>query len=330
MPQTIAERVRNWSQSAADGSQFLRASQQIEFFSEQLFVNYSPTTAAPHPRFLDRLRNWLDRAPVNDQPLLYRIVPHIFFVRREEFASLYRIAFLGPIFHWLIDQLNLMLDDPDLNNKLSDAIRQTWFCPITDSMPIADFCHVNNIRTVGDGYRPDWQSLNDLGDKNAIDAYITNHAIHRLVLLEDFVGSGTQMNTGVAAWSKLAGSLPLLVVPLIACPAASNRGELLANNSGGLLKYKPVLDLPSNTFVTPTATAGEDTLIPEIRALATRLAVQVQGGATEHWHGPFGYPSHQPTGGLIVMYSNCPDNSLPILHFASATWSPLFPRASRL
>lgn len=138
------------------------------------------------------------------------------------------------------------------------------------------------------------------------------------------------MNTGVAAWSKLAGSLPLLVVPLIACPAASNRGELLANNSGGLLKYKPVLDLPSNTFVTPTATAGEDTLIPEIRALATRLAVQVQGGATEHWHGPFGYPSHQPTGGLIVMYSNCPDNSLPILHFASATWSPLFPRASRL
>jgi len=41
---------------------------------------------------------------------------------------------------------------------------------------------------------------------------------------------------------------------------------------------------------------------------------------------PFGFKG---TGALVVMYSNCPNNSLPVLHNESEEWSALFPRIPR-
>ena len=41
---------------------------------------------------------------------------------------------------------------------------------------------------------------------------------------------------------------------------------------------------------------------------------------------PFGY---KRTGGLVVMHSNTPDNSLPVIHHESDTWAPIFKRHSR-
>ena len=52
------------------------------------------------------------------------------------------------------------------------------------------------------------------------------------------------------------------------------------------------------------------------------------GGAKPY--SPFGFPHHAPTGGMVVMQGNTPDNSLPLIHWRSSKWCPIFPRHSRV
>ena len=55
-------------------------------------------------------------------------------------------------------------------------------------MRINAFYHLNNIS--GTSYRPDWLSLAKFGDRKAIADFLAAGGIERIVLLEDFVGSG--------------------------------------------------------------------------------------------------------------------------------------------
>ena len=326
---TIHERVRTWAQTGADANVYYGINQQIEFLTSRLFSHYLPTNGPSHLSFQARLRKWLDNAPDADQQLLFQLVPSIFFVGRNEFTSLYRTAFNDIVLNWLIDQDNLVLDDDKLQLKLAAAVRETWFCGITDSMQISDFYHVNNITVNGPGHRPSWASLHKLGNTSQLSNYFATNGLKRLVLLEDFVGSGTQMCEALTAWSDLSSPVPLLIIPLLACPSGCERGRL-AESKSPEITFSPVLELPANTFVAPTARPSEPTLFQEIRDLVVRHARNVQGGVTRNWYGEFGYPQADPIGGLVVMYSNCPDTSLPLLHFTSPSWTPLFPRTSRV
>ncbi|WP_285009496.1 phosphoribosyltransferase-like protein [Pedobacter faecalis] len=42
---------------------------------------------------------------------------------------------------------------------------------------------------------------------------------------------------------------------------------------------------------------------------------------------PLGY---KQTGGLVVLNTNVPDNTLPLVHHQSPTWKPLFKRITRV
>jgi hypothetical protein len=70
-------------------------------------------------------------------------------------------------------------------------LKKTWFCPITDSFKINEFVHINNINN-SINYRPDWQSLVELGDTTKVANLILKNNIERIVLLEDFIATGSQ------------------------------------------------------------------------------------------------------------------------------------------
>ncbi len=304
---------------------------QIRFLERWLFNDYEPSKG-PSPDFASRLEHWIlsnAKESEEDQKHLFRLVPHMFFVGRAEFDTLYRAAFNGPIARWLIDQNNLYLDDPTSSVKLKAAIDATWFCPITDSMRINGFYHVNNI--AGRDYRPDWRSIARFGSKARICRYIRDEKIQQIVLIEDFVGSGSQMKKAVEFASRLPGKIPILILPLIVCPEGAELGESLVNIHKPRISYSSVVSLKKNVFITPTPVAGEDELYSKIRELVVRLYEKVSG---KKWpidlskpYGPYGY---RDTGGLFVSYANCPDNTLPIVHNTYTTWEPLFPRATRI
>ncbi len=328
MPHSVFQKIHRWAMEDITGQRFYEAFSQIEFHAERRFGEYQPT-AAPHPDFWARLRDWLNSAPDEaDQKILLELVWYIFFIGSADFNTLYRAAYSGPIMRWLIDSVGLSILDPDLNKLLPKAVANTWFCPITDSMQIAAFYHINNI--AGRNERPDWHSLRLIGDKPKVEEFVHKNRIERIVLLEDFVGSGSQMKRAVEFAASLNNAVPILIVPLIVCPDGAKQGRQIAKRYSRV-GFEPALTLDEKCFVCPTATDGEAELYEGVRKLAQRLHPKVSGGIPPSQrrmpYGPFGFAD---TGSLTVMYSNCPNNTLPLIHYRSAQWNPLFPRSTRV
>lgn len=324
MPHSIAQRVARWD--ATDGSvHFGRMHEVIEFLADRRFGEYEPTDG-PVPEFRTRLRDWLNGLPNDDdQQALFQLVPHMFFVGRREFQALYRDAFSRVACSWLVKAENLQLDSPSFDRDLRRAVAGTWFCPVTDSMQIAAFHHVNRI--TGANFRPDWYSLAQFGDAERVRAYCRLKRYRHLVLLEDFVGTGSQMKRALEFAGNLSPQIGVLALPLIACPAAMDFGAELERRFPHLT-FEAALALPHSAFVKQVPAPGEDPMFAAIRELIIRTEGVVRGSMKGRGYaGPFGY---KETGGVVVMSSNCPDNSLSIIHYSSDSWSPLFPRSSRV
>jgi len=329
MSDKIEDKLHVWNDSSAR-----ETNRRLVHLEKRLYQTYEPAHP-PEPNFRSRLENWLDNVSPDykNERALFNSITDLFYVGPVEFRELYRSAYNGPIARWLIDDAGIMLDDPDADKKLEAAVLETWFCPISDSMRINSFYHVNNVSSGWD-YRPDWRSLEKFGSLKKIKDYCSGN-IKRLVILEDFVGGGSQMQDAIEFASHLKSELSILVVPLIICP----KGDKVAKSLEAMLgiKYSPVLVLDERSFVYDYGKNDEKESIKLIKKLAFHTYSKVADGVppfTKDIHGDFKKPYHplgwNKTGGLVVMYSNTPDNTLPLYHWKSSQWCPLFPRHSRV
>jgi hypothetical protein len=169
-----------------------------------------------------------------------------------------------------------------------------------------------------------------LGDQKQVQQFILDSGIKRLVLLEDFVGSGSQMLAGIRFAASLGTPLDILVVPLVLCPEGGRTGRDVVATFNNV-RFSPVLELTAENFVAVTPNPSELPLFSSIRNLALGLYASVSDRQPPDDavkpYGPFGFAR---TGSLSVPYANCPDNTLPLIHHSSQTWKPLFPRATRI
>jgi hypothetical protein len=328
---SILDRVVDWTFNNLDGYDYNDIHNKIEFLEKHSFRDYHPTIG-PYPPFFSRLKKWLENlSGEEDQKIFFRLVPEIFFLGSDEFISLYRTAFNEIVIQWTIDVASLKITEQDFHDLLEREIQRTWFCPITDSMHISDFCHVNNIE--GISYRPDWRSLTKFGDKSKITDYMKKNGFERIVLLEDFVGSGGQLSGtdtvgsgspklgAVDFAASLPGTPPILVIPLVICPVGYKLGKQIEKKCPSVT-FSPVYILSPDLMLTSTPSPNEMEIFAHLRDLVLRI--QRQNGFP---YDPFGFCG---TGAIFVMYTNCPDNTLPIIHFKSDQWQPLFPRSSRI
>ncbi len=313
------ELVKRWLQSDdVDQEELMVVSEAVEYLSKRLYNDYEPSQ---FDLFNDRLDRWLQNMDDDqDRRVLYRLLGHLFFVGRQEFESLCRAVFRGPITRWIIDGVAINFDDPDADRKFMQAVDRTWFCPITDSMRINAFLKVNNLD--GKQYRPDWRSLARFGDPEKIKAYTAAAGIDRLALIEDFVGSGTQMHRALSFAARLNPDMPVIGCPLVVCPEGLNKGHKLSTEFDNL-QFEPVLALPPAVFVKFTPQPGELPLFPLARELIRRVAQRLALPSGESTHG------FEAIGALVVLYSNCPNNTLPIIHHSTDRWTALFPRIRR-
>lgn len=285
-----------------------------------------------------RLSKWINNVGETEETkkrLLFEFVPQILFFGKEDFVGLYQTAFHGPITKWIIDELNLHLNDPDIDNKIATELHHhTWYCPITDSMSISDFHHANQIGGVD--YRPDFRSLIQFGnDKQKIVDFMQNHRdttgirpLKRIVLLEDFVGWGTQVVKPLQFAASLPGDIPILFVPLIICPdgVISSKNEIVKHAH---LSYGPIIELEKDLFINDDTSRLLSPLEKSIKDIAKSTYPLVIGNnaSAPRPYSKFGF---QKMGATVVMYSNTPANTLPIVHHTSNTWYALFPRSARI
>lgn len=336
MTTRVEELIRLWADESLTAH-----NQRLLTLEKRLYCSYEPSML-PKPSFWPRLAEWLNCVAHDDdaRKTLFRLVEEIFFVGPSEFMALYQYAYNGPIARWLIDTEKIDICAADAVNALKQALDETWFCPISDSMKINTFYHVNNI-PAGSDFRPDWRSLAEFGDENKIQQYCAKNRIKRLVLLEDFVGGGSQMQTAVnfaASLQRQVGPnkvslFDILVVPLIICPRGMETAAAFEKAYPDILKFEPIVAIPKASFVSLTPSAEEPAIHAEVRKLAEDTYPAVSDGIPIGKRPPYhwlGYPDDKPTGGLIVMHTNTPDNSLPLIHWPSSNWKPLFPRHSRV
>ncbi len=360
MPHTIAEKIRKWSrgyeppreldldlEKASDDeleaalevadtyypSKYERLESQIDYLAMKLYSEYEVTKYPPYLEFQYRLRDWLDSAPSeDDQKILFELVPRLFFIGNKEYLSLYQSALNGPVARWLISQLALDINKNDAQSRLQEALSSTWFCPITDSMQISKFYHVNQIE--GADLRPDWRTLDSFcGSHGKIVKHMKSQSppLERIVLLEDFVATGSQMKSAVEFAVNLPDGCPVLLCPLVICPSGYTVAKQLEKDYVNL-KFEPALMLDQSIILPSSQIPHEDSFISRLREVILRTYSLVVGSNPKPLYGPFGFGEPAEGGGLLlIMYTNCPDNTLPMIHHASdSPWNPIFPRSSRL
>lgn len=312
---TLQEIMAPWFRE--DGSDdLLRLSAQVEWMRRHLYEDYEP---AGYRRFDERLADWLlNLEDEDDRKTMFRLLGHLFFVGKRQFEALCRSTFNDAVTRWLLDLHAIPLGGEDAEARLGDAVRTTWFNSVSDSMNLNTFVKTN--RLAGHGMRPDWRTLNAFGDRDNIRRHVRDSGIGAIVLLEDFVGSGEQMRNAVRGLREVLPDTPLLVAPLVCCPDGVVEGEHLAKLYD--LSFQPTMSLREDTFLLPGAQPEEPALFGELRDLILRIRDRLGEWSDE----PFG---HHQTGGMVTMFTNCPDNSLPIIHEQNARWNALFPRVRR-
>lgn len=301
---------------------FVFDSSIILYLGRRVYDDYEPSQ---FDLFEDRLDRWLHNVTDEaDQKILFRLLDDLFFIGRLEFESLCRSAYSRHVLRWLVEQLNVDIASPKAMKIVKEGIERTWFCPITDSMRINAFLKANNL--AGKRFHPDWYSLEKFGDPEKILQFVNGKQIQRIVLLEDFVGSGTQMQDAIEFAANTLSDVDILVVPLIICPDGDQVGHSLESMYSNV-SYTPVMVMPSGMLVKPNSQPGEKILFQDIRNLISRVRTKLtpeKDPESQHYHG------YKGTGAVLAMYSNCPNNSLPIIHDQAEEWEALFPRIKRI
>ncbi len=296
-----------------------------ESLANQLYHQYEPTKAFSNRisrDFLTRVEDWLSCFKHDqDRWAAFRSIEYLFFAGQYEFEEIYRYTVENIIIRWLVEITSLDIFSPKANQQIRKELKACWPCPVTDSLRINGFLHVTGF--AGKGLRPDWMSLSALGDPKKIDAYKNKNCIKYLVLLEDFVGAGGQICRALK-FAATAFSGPILVVPLIVCaPGDQAIKNVIGTLGRSNIDYRPAVVLDDTCLVRSTPVDGEPRLFKQLRHTMKEgydIMQKSLDGAEYGWKG---------VGSLVVMYSNCPNNTPPIFHYASARWKPLFPRSAR-
>jgi hypothetical protein len=326
----IESAIRSWKYLMEPaGARFRRLEEIWRFYAKHLFAHYEPLATGhsnEDPHFESRLLSWLANCDSEeDQKTLYQLINHLFFVGPREFESLYASALNRCVVPWLVEQANIRIDSGDYDGLVRRELRKTLICPVTDSLRINAFHHVCKIENRD--LRPDLRTLIELGDDEKIEKFLKSERISRIVLLEDFIGTGSQAKKAIVR-AALRLKRPILFVPLLTCPEAKGLFERLTRTHK-MLSFAPVVSLPSSVFVAENVSAGEPNYFSSLRQLAISTKEFVIGpkpNARAKAMSPFGYSK---TGGLVVTHTNTPNNTLLLLHRSSKTWQALFPRSKR-
>lgn len=333
MNNRLEEWVNQWAVNSGD-EYYRTINSQINFYARELFHDYQPILAEG-TSYQDRLEQWLLNVEQdNDRRTLFKLLPHIFYIGAKEFFTLYRVAYNEIIASWLIDIDGISFNDLKLAHQtINRSIRNCWICPITDSFDVNSFFHINNIPNNGwNEKRPQWYGVDRVEDNDHLwgshSGYINQHRIRKLVILEDFVGSGSQIGSAVDFIMDKGLDLDVLLIPLILCPDGVTRLKELSAKYPRL-SYQAVIELPSNCFIKSIPVEDEHSDYEAIRELIQRVYSLTSGGFPEGNQKPYSPYGWRDTGGLVVMNKNTPDNTLPSIHCSSKTWNAIFPRHSR-
>ena len=118
------------------------------------------------------------------------------------------------------------------------------------------------------------------------------------MLLEDFVGTGSQMSDAIEFAARVFPTLPILVVPLVLCPVGEQAGIDICKRYANV-RITPALRLHEVALIAPVPIRGESQLVSDVRRIALAMYADLPPGDQDAVYSPFGF---NKTGSLVVLY----------------------------
>jgi hypothetical protein len=336
-PKEFQKLLREWCQSDFDGSEgWLELKHDVEFLAQELYNEYDVTQHGGHGNFAVRLARWIGSADVQeDQQSLYSILRHLVFLGDKELVAAYRTAYSKHVLSWLLKVGRVNVFAPNSRDLMNGLLSRTMLTQITDSFGLGRFLRTNLLQ--GQPVRYTWlEHERDWDRTNFTNTHLKLTEPNKrdlIVLFEDFVGSGSQMEDHVERACSIGGATRVLLCPLYICPTGAQMArDFVATYPH--LTFSPVLEIPEEKLITETPRPAEHADFAKIRRTVKRVHPKIaEAGVAEQDFGPFGYGEVGPygkSGSFVVMSSNCPDNTLPAIHRKrTGHWEPLFLRNSR-
>ena len=257
----------------------------------------------------DDVRSWLGQFESNkDQRLMFKLLESTKFYGEQLVAEKFG-SVVTHLKKWTIERRKL-------GQRTRKDILVTYLGgPGKSGAQFArKFCEVSNIVKV-----------NVCSFPNLPKRFANQNDTQAIVILEDYIGSGQSAITAFEKMDQEIGN------QLREAKCQLFFFAICANESSRILVEQKVasLQLPIEIVVGDTLTTADKAFDTNNdifesnsdRLHAERLAKEIGIKLERKW--PLGYEDGQS---LVVFYSNCPNNSLPILHKGDANWRPLFKR----
>ncbi|HJX84922.1 MAG TPA: hypothetical protein VJ723_11305, partial [Candidatus Angelobacter sp.] len=269
--------------------------------------------------FFHRLQNWLENLEEDaQQQVLLQSLDHLIFFDSSQMRALHRDAFRRILVPWISRKIMTTRDylAEDIDERLYALLSQCALFSITESFHSPEFLKVNGLLGLS---KP--SVLTE--DEGFAEQIISSTEAERIVIFEDFVGTGNQAFRILNVVQKAARNRHIIFIPLIILETGLTNLQGLRSKSFAI---EPVITIPSSGCLTSEQHIGEPKEFSFIRALVWQTAervMQKQGQHDDAPEHPFGYEN---SGGLVVTCHNSPNNTLPLVHHKAPLWDPLFRR----
>jgi hypothetical protein len=291
-----------------------------ELFASSLVTDYAPYSADPltdQKSFSTRIEDWIEAFDCTaDRWTAFKALQYVMYLGDREFLELYRLASTNCIDRWLIELNAIDIFASNAEARLRKARSSTWICPLTDSMNINGF--LNRTGFPKKEAHPQLHSLSGTAFRSEIIEKIDEKKFKHFILIEDFVGSGTQIckvldNLGSAL------HIPVLVLPLVVCEEGLRLlREKQSTHPNLTIDFALLVADNCLLKATPKINMQAPETFSELAKLIEKIGI---------WDNPFG---HLHTGALGVKHQNCPNNVPPIFHQKHQKFkNPIFPRHNK-
>ena len=365
--QLVQEWDREYESNLANGSEDKRQpyGKLLEALYRISTLRFQPYQNDDLPSFTEKLRPWLEQFPDKDKRIAFLLANRIVFVTQRQFESLQRRLYTSCIKRHLLDciitdRALMKYDYKGANAHLASEMDATIFVSNSDSSQLNSFIHLNSQyfrdremrRLVGPELRfwtypadrarhssPDIVNAAQEFENRvlATDPLLANKT--RMIIIEDFSGSGSDLVKNLVLLNRT--TLPLreiIVAPVLATERAFRKLTSLCQT----LRARHYRVMAAEVLPEKLCCFGGRSSsyldghepVPDLSPLVMQLSEDMYNEHFAAGSSPL-HPDHRHGFGKLAlafaMFSNCPDNSLPIIWKETETWPhALFQRVSRI
>ncbi len=293
--------------------------------------------------FFGKFWGWLSQFETDDERrLAFKIASRITFITEDQIRHLQEVSFQEKLQFRLLDEIvqerNLSPFSYIAAKKyFPEKLHQCLIVPLTDSARYNQFMHVNNLenhsnlglRSVDVLVHPDIRSTPDAVKK--LNLRYQDKRI--LVVLEDFCGSGKTFTSDLARIANLyKGFEKIFFCPYIITERAEKSIDRFARLYIPHVQVEILYGMRVSNRLSVFSRSSDLFSYDKQQSIRNLCVKYHRKYFSDHkFIGtprtyPFGYRNGQL---LIVMQSNCPNHTLPIIWAHDKGWQPLFRRVQR-